>query len=49
VRAEATYEDADAVLHTGLEIQDHITAQDTEITGILDEITRLRDDIASAR
>jgi hypothetical protein len=30
-RAEATYEDADAVLHTALEIQGHLVAQDREI------------------
>jgi hypothetical protein len=41
-RAEATYQDADAVLHTALEIQEHMEAQDREITKILDEITQLR-------
>jgi hypothetical protein len=30
-RAQATYEDADAVLHTALEIQRHLEAQDREI------------------
>ena len=34
-RAEATYEDADAVLHTALQIQDHLVAQDAEIEKIL--------------
>jgi len=34
-RAEATYEDADAVLHTALQIQDHLAVQDTEIEKIL--------------
>src|SRR2546425_5001460 len=34
-RAEATYEDADAVLHTALQIQDHLAAQDAEIEKIL--------------
>src|SRR5438309_10144309 len=34
-RAEATYEDADAVLHTALQIQDHLAAQDGEIEKIL--------------
>jgi hypothetical protein len=34
-RAEATYEDADAVLHTALQIQDHLAAQDVEIEKIL--------------
>src|SRR6266513_577681 len=30
-RSEATYEDADAVLHTALQIQDHLLAQDLEL------------------
>jgi len=30
-RSEATYEDADAVLHTALQIQEHLEAQDTRI------------------
>jgi hypothetical protein len=34
-RAEATYEDADAVLHTALQIQAHLAAQDAEIEKIL--------------
>jgi hypothetical protein len=34
-RAEATYQDADAVLHTALQIQDHLAAQDGEIEKIL--------------
>jgi hypothetical protein len=34
-RAEATFEDADAVLHTALQIQDHLVAQDAEIEKIL--------------
>lgn len=33
-RAEATYLDADAVLHTALEIQKHLEAQDAEIEKI---------------
>lgn len=40
-RAQATYEDADAVLHTAIEIQKHMEAQDTEIERILAAITRL--------
>jgi len=39
-RAEATYEDADAVLHTSLQIQDHLLAQDREIEKILASFTR---------
>ena len=34
-RAEATYEDADAVLHTAVQIQEHLAAQDAEIEKIL--------------
>jgi hypothetical protein len=41
-RAEATYEDADAVLHTALQIQDHLAAQDAEIEKILTGLTPLK-------
>jgi hypothetical protein len=41
-RAEATYEDADAVLHTAMEIQRHLEAQDTEIGKILADVSQLR-------
>jgi hypothetical protein len=41
-RAEATYQDADAVLHTALEIQQHMEAQDREIEKILESISHLR-------
>lgn len=41
-RAEATYEDADAVLHTALQIQDHLAAQDAEIEKILATIAPLK-------
>lgn len=34
-RAEATYEDAEAVLHTALQIQSHLEAQDAEIEKLL--------------
>ena len=40
-RAQATYEDADAVLHTALEIQQHMEAQDREIERILDAISHI--------
>ena len=40
-RAQATYEDADAVLHTALEIQAHMQAQDAEIEKIAAVLTRL--------
>jgi len=41
-RAEATYEDADAVLHTALQIQDHLAAQDAEIEKILDRLASVK-------
>ena len=41
-RAEATYEDADAVLHTSLQIQDHLLAQDDAIERILNRVTSLK-------
>lgn len=41
-RAQATYEDADAVLHTAIEIQQHMEAQDREIEKILAAISELR-------
>lgn len=41
-RAEQTYKDADAVLHTAMQIQKHLDAQDTEIERILTTIEALR-------
>lgn len=41
-RAQATYEDADAVLHTALQIQAHLAAQDAEIEKILGTIASLK-------
>jgi hypothetical protein len=41
-RAEATYKDADAVLHTALQIQDHLAAQDAEIQKILSSLQASR-------
>ena len=41
-RAEATFEDSDAVLRTSVEIQNHLAAQDKEIEKILDGVARLR-------
>ena len=41
-RSEATYEDGDAVLHTSVEIQRHLEAQDTEIEKILASVDQLR-------
>jgi hypothetical protein len=44
-RAEATYQDADAVLHTAIEIQAHMAAQDIEIDKILAVLARLSPDV----
>ena len=41
-RAEATYEDADAVLHTALQIQDHLAVQDGEIEKIVASLAGLK-------
>jgi hypothetical protein len=41
-RAPATYEDADAVLHTALDVHQHLQAQDAEIEAILAEVRQLR-------
>jgi hypothetical protein len=38
-RAEATYQDADAVLHTALQIQQHLAAQDQAIARIQSALT----------
>jgi len=41
-RAEATYEDADAVLQTALAIQQHLEAQDAELSEIRRQVGQLR-------
>jgi hypothetical protein len=41
-RSEATYQDADAVLHTSLSIQNHLAAQDLEISKISEQLAALR-------
>jgi hypothetical protein len=41
-RAEATYEDADALIHSSLDLQRHLDAQDAQIQSILAELTKLR-------
>jgi hypothetical protein len=41
-RAEATYQDADAVLHTAVQIQQHLAAQDAEIEKILASVSGLK-------
>jgi hypothetical protein len=37
-RAEATYEDADAVLHTALQIEQHLQAQDAALEVLADKL-----------
>lgn len=37
-RAEATYEDADAVLHTALQIEEHLLAQDAALGILADKL-----------
>lgn len=41
-RSEATYQDADAVLHTALQIQAHLEAQDLELEKIVAAIAALK-------
>lgn len=41
-RAQATFEDADAVLHTALQIQDHLAAQDAVLERLVTELTALK-------
>jgi len=43
-RAQATYEDADAVLHTAVGIQEHREAQDREIEKILAAVSAIGTD-----
>jgi hypothetical protein len=40
-RSEATYNDADAVLHEAVKIQEHLLAQDTVLEDLVDKLTRL--------
>jgi hypothetical protein len=37
-RSEATYEDADAVLHEAVQIQEHLVAQDTILGELVDKL-----------
>ena len=38
-RSEATYEDADAILHEAVKIQDHLAMQDTVLDHLIDRLT----------
>ncbi|MBV8160928.1 MAG: hypothetical protein JO265_08400 [Acidimicrobiia bacterium] len=40
-RSEATYEDADAVLHTAMAIQQHLASQDAELEKIVAGVRQL--------
>ena len=39
-RSEATYNDADAVLHEAVKIQEHLLAQDQVLQGLVDKLAR---------
>jgi hypothetical protein len=41
-RAEATYEDADALIHSSIDLQHHLDAQDAAIQSILADLGKLR-------
>jgi hypothetical protein len=45
-RSEATYEDADAVLHESVKLQEHLLAQDAVLTGLMDRLASLDSRIA---
>ncbi len=40
-RSEATYKDADAVMHEAVKIQEHLEAQDEVLSGLVDELGKL--------
>ena len=40
-RSEATYNDADAVLHEAVKIQEHLLAQDQVLEGLVDKLARV--------
>jgi hypothetical protein len=45
-RSEATYKDADAVLHEAVKIQEHLLAQDDVLTAVADKLTTVEARIA---
>ena len=47
-RAEATWEDADAILHESIQIQDHLKAQDDALADLLDKVARLEAQLAKS-
>jgi hypothetical protein len=46
-RSEATYNDADAVLHEAVKIQDHLAAQDQVLSDLLTKLARVEAQSAS--
>jgi hypothetical protein len=46
-RSEATYNDADAVLHEAVKIQEHLLAQDTTLSDLVDKLARVEARTAS--
>ena len=46
-RSEATYNDADAVLHEAVKIQGHLLAPDTTLSGLVDKLARVEARTAS--
>ncbi len=46
-RSEATYDDADAILHEAVKIQDHLLAQDTVLTTLVDRLAAVEALMAS--
>jgi len=45
-RSEATYNDADAVLHEAVKLQDHMLAQDTVLDDLVDKLASLETRLA---
>ena len=41
-RSEATYEDAGSILHTSMSIQEHLMAQDAQLSQILSQIAQIK-------
>ena len=48
-RAADTYNDAEAVLHEALQIQEHLAAQDRVLTKVMDEVRCMRTDGSAGR
>jgi hypothetical protein len=46
-RSEATYNDADAVLHEAVKIQEHLQAQDAVLTTLVDKLAGVEERLAS--